>query len=52
MSYSLSDRAFKRAMNRRDFLWLMSASGVAVSATLAGCAVDAEGLAGLAKAFL
>ena len=40
MSYSLSDRVFRRAMNRRDFLWLMSASGVAASATLAGCAVD------------
>lgn len=40
MSYSMSDRVFRRSMNRRDFLWLMSASGLAASASLAGCAID------------
>lgn len=41
MTYSLGDRIFRRDLTRRDFLWLVSASGAAtVLPGLSGCATD------------
>ena len=41
MAYSLGGRVFDRALTRRDFLWLASASAVVmVLPGLNGCAVD------------